>query len=158
MTQSLHQPTLLDLFELDLNPIGQNIVLRYTNTSESYNAPLQWRGLEWIPYPIDASGFEVSSSGSMPTPSLKVANVIGAVTGLILAHQGLIGAKVTRYKIFATNLDIRPGSNPNDVENTQIWYIARYTENAASVVFTLRHPLELQNVKIPRRRMSQILG
>jgi lambda family phage minor tail protein L len=157
MTQTLHQPALLDFFEVDLRPIGQPIVLRYVNTSQSNNAQLRWAGQDWIPYPIDASGFELTASGSIPTPTVRVANVFGAITGLILAYQGLIGAKVTRYKVFETNLDTRQGANPNDIENTQIWYIARYTENATSVTFTLRHPLELQNVKIPRRRMSQIL-
>jgi lambda family phage minor tail protein L len=152
----LSQPALISLFELDLNPVGFNLVLRFCNEQDTAG-DISWNGNSYTKYPIDAKGLERSLNGGLPTSELRVSNVSGVASTLIRNYKDLCGAKMTRYKIWEFNLDGRPGRNGAAIEETQVWYLTRYDDNDLVVTFQLKHPIEISNRKFPARRMAQIL-
>jgi len=112
----LEPGAIVELFELDLTTIPNWVtpasgveVLRFhagtANYSVHKNQEIMWQDKIYYPYPIEVSGFEFSGQGALPTPSLKVANLTGVLTTLILDHEDLVWAKLTRKRTFAKYLD-----------------------------------------------------
>lgn len=149
---------LIDLYQLDLAPIGYNIQLYFCNFSQSNGANIAFQGRPYVAYPIEASGFEKSIQGSLPTPSLSVSNVFADISSLIINYQGLGGAKLTRIQILASNIDGTAGANSSDIESTEIYYISSYIENSKEVKFNLKHPLALDKLRLPRKRIATVTG
>jgi len=86
--------------------------LRFHNNIKVFNSTIMWQGKKYYPAPIEASGFETSSRGALPTPSLAISsqseNGIDQLALLryqILKFGDIIGAKVTRRRTFAKYLD-----------------------------------------------------
>ncbi len=112
----LEPGVIIELFELDLTtipnwvtPVSGVEVLRFHAGTANYGTyksqEIMWQGKIYYPYPIEVSGFEFSGKGALPTPSLKVANLTGVLTTLILDHEDLVWAKLTRKRTFAKYLD-----------------------------------------------------
>jgi phage-related protein len=87
-------------------------ILRFHNNIKVFNSKIIWNGEDYWPVPIQGSGFETSSKGALPTPTLTIASQSSeAVTLLtllkhsILKFGDIIGAKVTRRRTFAKYLD-----------------------------------------------------
>ena len=127
----LEPGVLLELFELDLTTIPNWItppdgveVLRFHAGSTNYgtyqNEAVVWQGKVYYPYPIEVKGFEFSGNGKLPSPTLKVANLTGVLTTLILDHEDLVWAKLTRKRTFAKYLDsvCFNGTDTTPVEGT----------------------------------------
>jgi phage-related protein len=65
-----------------------------------------WDGQAYLAFPIEATEFEYTGTGSLPRPKLRVSNIYGTITALILSlPNGLEGAKVTRIRTLARYLD-----------------------------------------------------
>jgi phage-related protein len=69
----------------------------------------------------------------------------------------MLDAKVTRLKVLAKNLDGQPGANANEIEDYSVWYISRYVENSLYAKFTLRSPMDVNKMQLPRRRIATLL-
>jgi phage-related protein len=97
-------PNYIELFDLDLTPIG-GAVLRFTpNTVAGANAII-FGGNTYTPMPISGSGWETSIDGAAPQPTLKVSNVTKYVQGYLSTYKDLVGAKITRTQTFDKYLD-----------------------------------------------------
>ena len=76
---------------------------------------------------MEIDGFEFSAKGTLPRPTLRVANVSNAITSLILLYDPL-AAKVRRIRTFAKFIDttnFQSGVNPffakeSDIEDALI--------------------------------------
>ncbi|HEY9695939.1 MAG TPA: hypothetical protein V6D10_01520 [Trichocoleus sp.] len=77
---TLEHSALLDLFEIDLTGIGFNTILRFGNYSQSNGTDISFAGKQYTAYPIEASGFEKSVSGSLPTPEISVSNIFSDIS------------------------------------------------------------------------------
>jgi phage-related protein len=64
-----------------------------------------WQGNRYSAMPIEAEGFEFSGAGSIPRPTVTVANITSILSSVINSYDDLIGAKVIRKKTFAKYLD-----------------------------------------------------
>lgn len=93
----------IDLFEVYLTPAindGPEIVLRYHAGKNGLTEDIKF-GTETYPaVPVEVDGFEFSAKGTLPRPTLKVANVDNAITQLMSQYNPL-GAKVQRIRTFA---------------------------------------------------------
>ena len=95
--QKLAPSAVIELFVLDLSLFGQGPVRFHAGT----NALMQrvvWQGNAYEAFPIQVEGFELNGGGQVPRPRLRVANVTGSITALVLSYQDLIGAKITRKR------------------------------------------------------------
>ena len=91
---SLTPSALVTLFEIDLSKILESksipnltadaqaigfkgnveSVLRFHNNIKVFNSKIIWNGNDYYPVPIEASGFENSSRGTLPTPTLTISS------------------------------------------------------------------------------------
>lgn len=92
----------VELFEVDSTAQGGGVVRFHAGTNGLRNSVV-WQGNTYEPFPIQATGFEVSGQ-QMPRPKLAVANVSGVITAL-LASSELLGAKVIRRRTMVKYLD-----------------------------------------------------
>lgn len=116
--QSLAPGALVTLFEVDLSSIradapilkftAENVpsgVIEYGNTEEAQTSLTQYAGGEYPAIPCMAEGFEYSGVGTVPTPTIRVANIQNTFTNFVHEYGDLLGAKVRRIRTFARYLD-----------------------------------------------------
>jgi lambda family phage minor tail protein L len=163
--QEVAPGAIIELFELQLNTAqhGTNDLYRFhAGTSLNNNGSVYWGGNEYIPFPIEADGFEYSGNGQLPRPKIRVSNILSTITALILTlPDGLEGAKVTRIRTLARYIDavnFPSGVSPYSPDPTaefprEIYTIDRKTvENRAVVEFELAAVFDLAGVSAPKRQ------
>lgn len=160
--QKLAPSAVIELFVLDLNLFGEGVVRFHAGTNE-LRRQVVWQGNTYEPFPIQAEGFEFNGNGQVPRPKLKVANVTGSITALILSYQDLVGAKVTRKRTLLKYLDavnFASGANstadPSAEFADDVYFIDRKSRETRDVVeFELAAAFDLEGVSLPRRQIVQ---
>ena len=90
----------------------QGNILRFHNSINVFNSFLKWQGFTYYPAPIQGEGFETSSRGTLPTPTLTIVtqgsqkDLMGLLRHQIRKFGDVVGAKVTRIRTFAKYLDV----------------------------------------------------
>ena len=107
--QGITPSALIELFQLELNVVQHGVAETYyfhAGTNLSDNGGLIWDGQTYMPLPIEVEGFEYSGQGSLPRPKLRISNIMGTITALILTlPEGLEAAKLTRIRTLARFID-----------------------------------------------------
>lgn len=159
---------------IDLN----DNILRFHNNVNVFNSYIVWQGKVYHPAPIAAEGFEATTKGTLPQPSLSISSQ--SETGMdqlaLLKHEirkfgDIIGSTVTRRRTFAKYLDITnysltgstlsekmqqmpQGYEPDPYAELpkDVYYIERkQTENKSIITYQLSSILDLEGTKIPKR-------
>ena len=154
----LEQDAKVELWEIDLRSKGGQLH-RFCNQMNEQDAAVAWQGKEYTPYPIQGSGFAMTTQGASNRPTLTVSNLLGLVTGAIEQYGSLSGARVTRREVIATFLDAENFASGNNMaDNTQevvsqyvLEQVTALTTEAA--VFTLSAPSDTEGAIIPARIM-----
>ena len=154
---------IIELFELrlDSNLHGSSNITRWHNgCNEGLTGGIVWDGNTYNSFAIEADGFEKTSTGSLPRPTLTVANTDGLITALLLdvnavtPHNDLTGAEVRRIRTLKRFLDGETTADPNAQWPVEIWYIDRKdTENREVVSFELASKFDLVGQFIPKRQL-----
>lgn len=146
--QSLEPGSLVELFEVDASALGAEIYLFHASLVEG---PIFFQGKEYSPWPMEASGFEMTGTAKQPTPTLSMGNVNGFITSLCIYFQDLIGSKLTRRRTMAKYLDGMPTADPDEEFPPDVWYVERKAlENSTTVQFELSSPLDFAGRQLPR--------
>lgn len=150
--------TIVELFELDLSVITEDAedVFYFTKDIFPDGRKLQWQGNTYEPFPIEITGFETTTRGSVPQPELTAANVLGTLASAVGSFDDLVGAKVTRRRTLGKYLD--NGTSPNPLEEfpPDIYYIERKTsESSLSISWQLASKIDLEGLQLPRRVITQ---
>ena len=163
--QSIDPSAIIELFELQLNTAiqGTNTLYRFhagVNLTGS-NGDVVWAGNAYAKFPIEAEDFEYSGNGQLPRPKIRVSNILGTITAIILATP-LEGAKVTRIRTMARYLDavnfagvVNPYGTPDPTSELprEIYYIDRKSTETRDVVeFELAAAFDLVGVRAPKRQ------
>ncbi len=171
--QSVNPSSIIELFELELfaNIHGSSFTYRFhagTNALTT-NGDIVWDGNTYSKLPIEADGFEYNAeSGSLPRPTIRVANLLGSITAILLdvnettAGNDLTGAKLTRIRTLVRYIDaanFTGSTNPYGTPDTsaklpdEIYYCARkVTETRDLVEFELASAFDLAGVRAPKRQ------
>ena len=165
--QKIAPSSIIELFVLELNlkVHGVTDVYRFhagTNATGS-NGNVVWAGNTYQAFPIEAEGFEYSGNGQLPRPKIRVSNIMGTVTALILSlPSGLEGAKVTRIRTLARYLDavnfpgsVNPYGTPDSTAQmpVEVFYIDRKSvENRDVVEYEMCASFDLVGVRSPKRQ------
>ena len=160
--QKLVPSAVIELFVLDLSLFSQGSVYFHAGTN-SLQQRLTWQGKTYEAFPIQVEGFEFNGNGQIPRPKLKVANVTGAITAMVLIYQDLVGAKITRKRTLAKYLDavnfpggVNPTADPTAEFADDIYYIDRKSRETRDVIeFELAASFDLEGVNLPRRQIVQ---
>ena len=118
---------IIDLFEIQLTEAvnGVNDILHYHAGKNGLTEDIKFGGQTYPAVPVEVDGFEFSAKGTLPRPTLRVANVNNAITSLMLLYNPL-AAEVRRIRTFAkfidtTNFDTNPTfTKESDVEDVLI--------------------------------------
>lgn len=175
----LETSALITLFELDLSLALENQgflnndsdkFFYFHNSNKLINTSIKSQGKEYTLCPIEATDFEVSSQGVLPTPRLRITvseqgiPLLALLKSQIRVLGDLVGCKITRRRTFARflTLDNFNAQNlPNILEidelaelPSDIWFINRKSnENKTIIEYELNSILDLENLQLPRRQM-----
>ncbi len=160
--QSLSPGAIVEMFEVDATALGDTIYYFHAGTNELRN-DLVWQTKTYVAFPVEVSGFELTTNGQLPRPTLRIANITGLMGALLANVSDLIGAKVTRRRTLVKYLDavnfaggINPTADPNQHFNDDIYFVNRkVNENKVFVELELASSLDVQGVKLPRRQIIQ---
>lgn len=148
--------TLIELFELDLSPIGVSIVEYFYCGTDTLRDPIVFNGITYEPWPITGSGFALNGQGSLPTPTFTIWNGGGVVSQTVMQYADLVGAQVTRTRTHHKFLDGMPLANPAQVYPIDIYRIGRKTGEDDDVVsFSLVCNFDLNGATLPSRQVIQ---
>jgi lambda family phage minor tail protein L len=159
--QELSAGSLVTLYSLDLTELGDAIYYFHAGTNELHTSVV-WQGIEYLPFPIEARGFDVSSNGEIPRPTITVSNILGTIGSLARTLDDLVGAKVNRKRTFMKYLDavnFADGNrlaDPNVFFDDDVFYIDRkVSENASFIEFELSSNWDVEGLKVPKRQIIQ---
>lgn len=162
--QKLDPSGVVELFVLDATAFGGEEDIYYFHAgTNGLKANITWQAQEYTAYPIEATGFDYITGEQIPRPRLRVSNVSGIITALVLLYDDLIGAKLTRKRTMVKYLDAVnfPGGTNPDADDTaefpdDVYYIdQKVNENMSIVEFELAASFDVQGVKLPKRQIVQ---
>ncbi len=154
---------IIELFELRLDNTlhGSTHITRFHNgCNADLTGGIVWDGNTYASVPIKAEGFEQSASGTLPKPTLTLANTDGIISALLLdvnavtPHNDLTGAEVRRIRTLKRYLDGETTADSNAQWPVEIWYIDRKAnENREIVSFELASKFDLAGHFVPKRQL-----
>jgi lambda family phage minor tail protein L len=158
--QKLAPSALIELYTLDLTPLGGLLYRFHANTNELKQSVV-WQGYTYTPFPIKATGFDVSGKGILPRPKLVGANVAGALSALCVAYDDMVGAKLTRKRTFSRYLDaVNFTGGVNAIADStaafpdDVFYVEqKVKEDNVSIEWELASVLDFEGVQLPRRQI-----
>jgi lambda family phage minor tail protein L len=154
------------MFVLELNTTmhGVGDVYRFhagTNAVGN-NGNLVWAGDTYLAMPIEAEGFEYSGNGQLPRPKIRISNIMGTISALILSlPSGLEGAKVRRIRTLARFIDAVnwPGGvspytpDPLAAMPEEIFFLDRKSAETRDVVeYEMCSAFDLVGIRSPKRQ------
>ena len=164
---------IIELFELQLETAihGSNETHRFFSgvNQKTTTGQIVFGGNTYIALPVEADGFEFKGDGTLPRPTLRIANTNSFVSAVLLSvnettpGNDLTGAKLTRIRTLSRFLDaenFENNSNPYgtpDASDTgqmpkEVYYVDRkISENRDLVEFELASVFDLEGVTAPRR-------
>jgi lambda family phage minor tail protein L len=169
---SLRHSSVIELFEVKTSGRlhGAIEVYRFHAgvNAKAVSGHVVWAGNTYYAWPVEADGFEYTGNGALPRPKVRIANVDGAVTAILLEvnqftnGSDLAGAEVTRIRTLARFLDavnfegdVNPFGTPDPVSTLpeEIYYIDRKSAETREVVeFELVARYDLAGVRAPKRQ------
>jgi len=159
-TQSLNKPNLseyIELFILDCSTVGGGI-FRFTPAT-NYGTTVVYGGNSYVPLPIKTEGWEWSSTGAPPRPTLTVSNVNKFLQGAVQTMGDIVGAKLTRIRTFRQFLDGQPGADVNAKFPDDVYLIEqKTTHNKMEISWILSSVLDRPGLKLPRRQILRDKG
>jgi lambda family phage minor tail protein L len=158
---------MVEMFIWDATAIGGGILRWHPGTTVDTDGkpigvggPIIWQGQTYEPMPIEATGFEVSSTGKLPRPTLRAANIGGELGNYLRSISDGLNAKVTRKRTLGKYLDAANFPNGNPYANSatsfpdEVFYVARKAnENPVFVEIELAVKFDVQGVQLPRRQV-----
>ena len=168
--QSLNPGSIIELFVIELNEAlhGSDTIYRFHNGANmDASGQVVWSGNSYLRFPIECTGFEFGSTGTLPRPTITISNIFGSITAIMqdvnttTAGNDLNGAKFVRIRTLARFLDasnFSGGTNPFGTPDPtaefpqEIYFLDRkVTENRTIVSWEAQSALDLVNVKLPKR-------
>lgn len=146
---------LITLFQLDCTMFAGGQWFYFTSaTDESHD--IVWGGQPYAPIPMDATGFEMNTSGTIPTPNVTISNLYGAANSLLDEFKGLLGAKLVRILTLRRFLDDGETPDPTAYITRDVYVVSqKMSHNAVAIVFKLAAHIDQEGVMLPRRTVMR---
>lgn len=160
--QSLSPSAIIEMFVLDTTLLEGGGIYRFHAGTNNLQSPVTWQGLEYLPLPIEAEGFDMTAAGTLPRPKIRVANVEGLFSAMVSSMEDLVGCKIIRKRTMARFMDAvnfkagNPEADPSQHFPDQMWFIDQKTsENKHLIEWELASAFDLQGVMLPFRQVIQ---
>ena len=163
---------IIELYELEtfakIHGAANNYYFFAGHNKEDTPAEIVFNNHTYLALPIEADGFEYKGDGGLPRPSVRIANLQGNISAILLGinefnfGNDLIGARFTRVRTLSRFLDgsnWQSGTNPYGTPNpsetmpNEIYYVDRkVSENRDFVEFELVSSFDMAGVRAPKRQ------
>lgn len=157
--QELSPGAIIELFALDLTRYQEPTVFFHAGTN-GLHEDVVWRGITYVRYPVNASGFEWKGQGTLPRPHFLASNVSGIISAMCRMYSDLIGIPLYRKRTLARYLDAvnfpdgNPLADPNEYFPDDVFYVNQKIRETVDVVeFELAVAFDVQGVQLPRRQV-----
>lgn len=153
LTVQITQPfvgNVVELFYIDLTPIGQNVTFAFTPSSE---VPIAFNGVNYFPAPIQLTGIERNQDSAPGRIQMAISNLTLTLAAAVVSYGDLVGANVTYTRTFENYLDGKPnGGTAQQFPSIRmhIFQMDTFTRNA--IQFTLATELDRPSLMLPRRQ------
>tara|TARA_R100000781_G_scaffold114759_1_gene86489 strand:- start:1623 stop:2597 length:975 start_codon:yes stop_codon:yes gene_type:complete len=166
---------IIELFELKFtNEIAEFIgvaVYRFHNgLNEGFTANIVFNSNTYTAIPIKAEGFELTTQGTLPRPTLTIGNLDGTISSILKAVNNvprttnpsqtalfpgndLLNTEVRRITTLRKYLDGQPDADPYAKYPDQIFFVDRkVSETRDAVQFELVSKMDKEGEMIPKRQ------
>lgn len=151
--QSLDPGDRVELYTIDLTPMGENMVWNFSPHGEC-----KFQGVNYVAFDVQTEGFEWNGQGGLPQPKLRLSNTQRSFGGLTLQYQDLIGAKFIRLRTYKQFLDDQPLADADAYFSPDIYVIDQKTaHNKTYIEWTLAASMDQQGRQIPGRQVLRDL-
>ena len=152
LSQSLTPDARITLYELDLTPVGDTDIRRFS-TSSNVGSTVGFGGEVYTVVNLKSSGFELKSQGAASRPTVKIANAGSLVSALAQEFGDLRGMKFTRIQTFRRFLD--DGAEPDGtawLTRDEYFINRRVASNRVFVEYELVSVLDQEGKVLPGRQ------
>lgn len=157
--QNLNQTSgLVELYTLDCTNLGGSIY-RFTNEAAADGNPLVFGGVSFTPMPILTEGWDFSSTGSPPKPTLTISNVSKVLLNAVITLGDIVGASLMRQRTYAKYLD--GGSSPDSTKfiGPEVYIVEQKTgHNSEFIQWQLTSIIDRFGMMLPRRQVLRDKG
>jgi lambda family phage minor tail protein L len=153
--QKLTPDALVELFQLDLNPIGEPTVYYFTKEPlNSAGDPIVFDGQAYYAVDMESEGWEFTGTGPFPQPTIRISNVFGFLSGALAAANDLIGATLTRTRTYAKFLDSGSDPDPDATFPLDVYTVfQKKSHNLVYIEFILAALVDQQGLTLPKRKI-----
>ena len=152
LLQDFSAGRIVSLYTLDASGIDGTTVFRFTDSTNGA-VPIVFDGLTYVPAPVEVSGFERDSNSAPARPKIKIGNINGVLSSILIEFGDLVGAQLERVRTFERFLDAGDEPDPEQTFGREIYHVSRKVEqNKVFVEFELATALDQQNIALPGRR------
>lgn len=145
----------ITLYELDLTEFGLGLI-RIAPATERNGGIVSFGGEDYMPHPVRAEGFELTTGGSLPRPSFTVSNLDNSFTALIEQSDDLHGAVLTRIRTFGRYLDGSPEADGNSYLPLDIYSLSQKTDHTMEQVsWSCVASMDQEGVELPGRTITR---
>lgn len=140
------------LFRLDCTSIGGQVY--YMTQAAHADKGVTFGGQYYTPIDLDFSGYEMNGQGSLPTPTIRLANTNEVIQGLVNTYgDDLIGCKVQRVRTYKRFLDGEPDADPGAFFGPDTFEIEqKAAETPLYIEWKLSAAIDQQGRLIPGRQ------
>ena len=159
--QGLNLGRRYELYKIDLTRFGLGEFRLHPGDEGAVDHAVSFGGgAPFLPWPIISSGWSVSAQGRLPRPVFGVANAGRIFTPLIIEHNGLKRAQVTRIRTYEKFLDGQPAADPTKHDPLEIFEINRIrthglVEGVEGIQWELRAPIDQPGSQVPKIQVTR---
>jgi lambda family phage minor tail protein L len=154
---------LLDLFTIDCTLIGGTIYYFTPGPlTQSGSGGVVMADTTYLTLPIDIEGLEWNGRGPLPSPKMRISNVLGPTGGtnyamaLVIANNDLLGATVTYVQTFTCFLDGQVYADPTATSEPAIFRVDRKSHADKNFVeLELAAVTDQEGKQLPFRQVLQ---
>lgn len=151
-TQKLDQSPFVHLYELDLTPLGDDI-LRFCSSVQETDV-VKFGGYSYEPRAVEVTGFEVTGEGASPEPMIKMSNLDNQIGMAIAGFGDLVGMRFTRIRTFREFLDGEADPDSTATFPSEQYLIEqKVTQNSIFVEWKLSSALDQEGKLLPGRQV-----
>ena len=145
------------LYEFDLSLYNQGFYRLVTGDVGDTVHAVSFGGNVYSPWAIKSRGWDVSTSGSLPRPTITIANTGGLLTALVENNNDLRGCTVKRIRTYARFLDDGRSPNVNETKPIDEFIIIQKMRSVPDVEyqFQLASPLDQEGSFLPNQQVHR---
>jgi lambda family phage minor tail protein L len=143
---------LVTLWQLDTRTLGGPVF--YFTSAQDFETEIVWGGQSYTALPMEATGFEMTTRGAIPQPTVSISNLYGAGNLLLDSYKGLVGAELVRILTLRRFLDDGETPDPAAYITRDKFVVAQKTShNAVVIAFKLASRIDVEGTQLPRRQI-----